>query len=202
VGKEPNVLWTDAELASAVDAYVFLLQAQRAGLPSPKEGSTRLLLSGPLSIRNDASLRYRMRNISAVVSEMGIPSLSAYSPAEQVGTNVRKRLRAILAGHSQFKTILEEIRTSEFSSKTEPVDTRTDALERLARLKIELSELEREVIGIGHNQPPEPLSTDGLDRVHLSKLATISLLSKSSSLVRHRMQISRRSIQIGCLNSV
>jgi hypothetical protein len=172
VVKEPTVLWTDAELVSAVDAYVFLLQAQRAGLPSPKEAGTRLLLSGPLNIRNDASLRYRMRNISAVISEMGVPSLSAYTAAEQVGTNVRKRIRAILAGHSQFKTILEQIGASESSSKTKPVDTRTDALERLARLRIEISELEREitgVIGIGHNQPPEPLSIDGLDRVHFEQ---------------------------------
>jgi hypothetical protein len=69
VVKGSNVLWTDAELESAVDAYVFMLQAQRAGLPNPKDVSTQLLLSGPLSIRNDASLRYRMRNISAVVSE-------------------------------------------------------------------------------------------------------------------------------------
>jgi hypothetical protein len=165
VGKEGNVLWTDAELASAVDAYVFLLQAERAGLSGPKEAGTRLLLSGPLNIRNDASLRYRMRNISAVVSEMGIASLSAYSPAEQVGTNVRRRIRAILASHSQFKTILEQIRTSE----SEPVNPRADALERLARLRIEISELEREVIGIGHNQPPEPLSTDGFDRAHFDQ---------------------------------
>ena len=94
--KGSNVLWTDAELVSAVDAYVFMLQAQRAGLPNPKDVSTQLLLSGPLSIRNDASLRYRMRNISAVVSEMGVPFLAVYSPAEQVGTNKVFSTRTLL----------------------------------------------------------------------------------------------------------
>lgn len=110
VVKGSNILWTDAELVSAVDAYVFMLQAERVGVSYPKDIDTKLLLSGPLNIRNDASLRYRMRNISAVVDEMGGPILAAYSPAEQVGTNVRTRLRAILANHSHFRAILQETR--------------------------------------------------------------------------------------------
>ena len=158
--KGSNILWTDAELVSAVDAYVFLLQAERAGITYPKDVGTRLLLSGALNIRNDTSLRYRMRNISAVVSEMGGPILAAYSPAEQVGTNVRMRLRAILASHGHFRTILEE------AEAPSPVSTdyQKEALDRLARLRQQISELERELIGIGHNRPPEPLSTDRPDR--------------------------------------
>jgi len=142
-----------------------MLQAQRAGLPYPKDVGTELLLSGPLNVRNDGSLRYRMRNISAVVSEMGGPLLAAYSPAEQVDTNVRMRLRAILAGHSHFRIILEEAGAPAFPSRSGSTDSRIEALDRLARLRLEISELERELIGIGHNRPPEPLSTDGLNRV-------------------------------------
>jgi hypothetical protein len=70
-GSSSNILWTDNELTSAVDAYVFVLQAQRAGLSYPVDIGAGVLLSGSLITRNDASLRYRMRNISAVVREMG-----------------------------------------------------------------------------------------------------------------------------------
>jgi hypothetical protein len=138
-----------------------MLQAERAGLTYPKDTGTKLLLSGPLNIRNDVSLRYRMRNISAVIREMGGPMLAAYSPAEQVGTNVRMRLRAILAGHSHFRAMLEETGTSAFTSSSVSTDSRIEALDRLGRLRQQISELERELIGIGHNRPPEPLSTDG-----------------------------------------
>jgi hypothetical protein len=159
VAKSSNVLWTDAELASAVDAYLFMLQAQRAGLGYPKDVGSKLLLSGPLSIRNDVSLRYRMRNISAVISEMGGPVLAEYSPAEQVGTNVRKRLRALLAAHAHFRIIVE----GEGVPSSESIDPRTEALDRLARLRVEISELERDLIGIGHNRPPEPLAAEELN---------------------------------------
>jgi hypothetical protein len=163
VVKSSNILWTDAELVSAVDAYVFMLQAQRAGVTYPKDSGAKLLLSSHLSARNDGSFRYRMRNISAVVSEMGGPVLAEYSPAEQVGTNVRMRIRAILAGHSHFKEILEGAPSASAQS-ARPTGSRAEALECLDRLRTHISELERELIGIGHNRPPEPLSTERLDR--------------------------------------
>jgi hypothetical protein len=164
VAKDSNVLWTDTELVSAVDAYLFLLQAQRAGLTYPKDIEGKLLLSGSLKVRNDGSLRYRMRNISAVIKEMGGPTLAAYSPAEQVGTHVRARLRTILADRSQFRTILEEAEGSKSAISSASEDRRIEAIDRLDQLRRQVSELERELIGIGHNQPPEPLLADGLNR--------------------------------------
>ena len=77
------------------------------------------------------------------------------SPAPEDFTQMR--LRAILAGHTHFRTILEEAGTSAFPSRTMSIDPRMEALDRLARLRLEISELERELIGIGHNRPPEPL---------------------------------------------
>jgi hypothetical protein len=105
-----------------------------------------------------------MRNISAVVSEMGGPVLAEYSPAEQVGANVRMRIRAILAGHRHFKRVLEGTGPSASSEIARPTGSRADALECLERLRAHITELERELIGIGHNRPPEPLSTERLDR--------------------------------------
>jgi hypothetical protein len=146
-----------------------MLQAQRAGVTYPNDIGTKLLLSGALSVRNDASLRYRMRNISAVVSEMGGPILAAYSPAEQVGSNVRMRLRAILAEHSHFGAILQETKASAFTPTFVSADHKKEALDRLARLRQQISELERELIGMGHNNPPEPLLTDVLERADLEQ---------------------------------
>ncbi len=102
-----DVLWTDDELASSVEAYIFMLRLERAGLLFRKDAATELLVTGPLSIRNEASIRYRMRNISAVVVELGGPVLSAYTPAERVGRNVRRRLRTMLSEHPGFKLILD-----------------------------------------------------------------------------------------------
>jgi hypothetical protein len=170
VAKSSNTFWTDAELVSAVDAYVFMLHAECAGIRYPKDIGPELLLSDILDSRNYVSLRYRMRNISAVVSEMGGPILAAYSPAEQVGTNVRARLRAILASHDQFKVIQGEAKTSTAATAAaKPTDVRVEALERLDQLRAQLAELERELIGIGHNRPPEPLSMDGPGRADFER---------------------------------
>ncbi len=136
MAKSSNILWTDTELVSAVEAYLFMLQAQRAGLTYPKDIGAKLLLSAHLTARNDGSVRYRMRNISAVITEMGGPILAEYSPAEQVGANVRLRIRAILNGHSQFRTMLEEAGASAFAPDSNSIDDRAEALERLDRLRI------------------------------------------------------------------
>ena len=50
------------------------------------------------------------------------------------------------------------------STALPPRDSREAALEVLARLRQSLDDVEREVLGIGHNNPPEPLSSEGLRR--------------------------------------
>lgn len=161
MAKNANEHWTDAELARAVDAYVFLLQAERSGLNIAGDAVVRLLLSGHLQSRNEVSIRYRMRNISAVVREMGGPTVSRYSPAEQVGSNVRRRLRAMLVSNAHLQLILKE-----YAAPAPPAreKDRTEALSQLGELRLQVSELERGIVGIGHNRPPEPLSADGLNR--------------------------------------
>ena len=94
------------ELADAVDAYVFLLRAQSVSVPFRGEAAALALLDEGLPGRNDASLRYRFRNISAVVSELGGPILNGFSPAEQVGAGVRPRLKALLLDSPEFRKIL------------------------------------------------------------------------------------------------
>jgi hypothetical protein len=47
--------------------------------------------------------------------------------------------------------------------------TRDEALRQLAVLRENLFDLERELIGVGHNRPPEPLTTEGPDRSDFSR---------------------------------
>ena len=105
-----------------------MLRLARSGLSYRKEAASDLLLAGPLNVRNDASIRHRMRNISAVVKELGGPVLEAYSPAEQVGRLVRVRLRAILSAPSGFKEGVDEARTGTASPGAAEVDARAEAL--------------------------------------------------------------------------
>lgn len=156
--------WADNELSNAVDAYVFLLRAERLGLFHLKDADVRRILSGYLSIRNEGSIRYRMRNISAVVSEMGAPIVSIYSPAERVGKNVRIRIQAILANNAGFQEILHQSRSAASSKAAGSSHLRDEALNQLSLLRERISELERELVGVGHNRPPEPLNVDAPDR--------------------------------------
>jgi len=157
-------LWTNSELADAVEAYVFLLRLERAGLGDYGVSVTEALLAGPLRTRNEASVRYRMRNISAVVKDLDGPILKTYSPAEQVGSGVRARIWELLGDHPGFQKILQSERSGGRRIGAAAPATREEALHHLAALREYLLDLERELIGTGHNRPPEPLNTEGPDR--------------------------------------
>jgi hypothetical protein len=162
--RSSNTLWTDAELADAVETYVFLLKAQSVSLPFRSEAAAQALLEEGLPGRNDASLRYRFRNISAVVRDLNGPLLAGYSPAEQVGAGVRQRIRALLDANPDFQKILVRTRVQDGGDHPLRLGGRQEALEALARLRQSLDDVEREILGIGHNNPPEPLMAGGQRR--------------------------------------
>lgn len=133
-----------------------MLQLQAAGVPFTEVEQERLLSSGPLSTRNDASIRYRMRNISHVMEERGWPILRAYSPAPQVGRNVKARIHVILNERSDT---LDAVRALAGNSRGASVQL-DDVLNSLKRLKSMISALSPEQAsapGIGHNDPPEAI---------------------------------------------
>ena len=164
-----NTPWSDEELAGSVEAYVFLLRLHLNGIAYRKEGAQEFLLAGPLNIRNDASIRYRFRNISSVISELGGPTLPSYFPANKVGRNVRERLRTILMSHPGFVDLLDVPHSETSYSAIPRVSSRAEALARLTSLRAYLDDLERELLGLGHNQPPEPLSMGGPSRADFQR---------------------------------
>lgn len=82
--------WSDEELSAALDAYLYMLQLQLSSIPFSAERHSETLLSGPLHQRSRASVRYRMRNISAVAQDRGVPTVAAFSSAMQLGRGVRE----------------------------------------------------------------------------------------------------------------
>ena len=145
--------WSDEELRRSVEVYVLLLRFQEQGSSERFEPLAQALLADSLSHRNEAAIRYRLRNISAVAQELGGPILDAFSPAESVGRLVRPRIKAMLVEDPGFA------RLNSPSSKGEPSDTAAarDAL-RILRTRIE--ELEREIAWRGHNGPPDQGGTE------------------------------------------
>ncbi len=183
-----NTPWTDAELADAVDAYVFLLKAQASGLVFRREAAAKALLDEGLPGRNDASLRYRFRNISAVVKELGGPLLFGYSPAQQVGAGIRGRIRAMLLANLQFNELVAAHRLPAIGRlATDPTSvSRADALAALAKLRRQMEEVEREftdVRGIGHNNPPEPMAPTN-DRRIAFEAARTDIATLETELVK------------------
>lgn len=143
-----NTPWTDDELRQSVDVYVLLLRLQLRGSEERSEPVAQALLLDPLVLRNDAAIRYRMRNISAVVKDLGGPVLTDFSPAESVGKLVRPRIRAMLLDDPDFSRLL---------GPTPGVggDDLGNAKKALSILRRQIEDLEAELAWRGRNGPPE-----------------------------------------------
>lgn len=156
-----NTPWTDDELRQSVEVYVLLLRLQLRGSDGRSEPVAQALLSGPLALRNNAAIRYRMRNISAVVQDLDGPVLKGFSPAEGVGKQVRPRIRAMLLNDPDFARLLAPIPDASH-------DHRGDAIKALAVLRRQIEELEADLAWRGHNGPPD-MDDAGLRRADLQE---------------------------------
>ncbi len=158
--KAAKLLWTDEELAASVEVYVYMLRLERAGIAYSRAAISATLRAGPLPRRNDASVRYRLRNISDVLQEMGGATLTAFPPAAKTGRLVRERLRRLLSGH----TGLQDLQTLDPTpAGHEGGDAAGDAIRALADLELHIEELSHQASGMGHNNPPEPVLDTGID---------------------------------------
>ena len=193
---QSNFLWTDVELGVAVEAYLYLSRLQQSGASFSERDLNTLLLSGPLRRRNRASVRYRMRNISFVIEKRGWRSLPSFSPAQQVGSGVMARIEAILDSHSAAElTFLKKLSPNlGLSDKsTSSTADRNEAIARLEKLDEALRDLQRELVGIGHNRPPEPIEEYGLtaDEVSLARAYAAELKTELDHASINRASIER-----------
>ncbi len=150
-----NEPWSDYELRIAVDGYLYMLSLELSGIAFSAEDMAKFLKEGSLPKRNDASIRYRMRNISYVFSKRHLPTLKAYSPASGVGSGVRLRIEELLYERSDSLSQLAEKNRKKDKVVSEELN---EVLSRLDQLEKGLSEIEATSrVGIGHNNPPEPI---------------------------------------------
>lgn len=143
-------LWADKELLGALEAYLYMLRLEQEGIDFSLDEIVQSLQKNTLKRRNEASIRYRMRNISWVLSVNGLPTLKAYSAAPQVGRKVKERLEQFLYERQDLYSKLKS------SSKKTGLPAHQQALESLQDL-YEALNIREDVVGIGHNQPPAEL---------------------------------------------
>ncbi len=100
-----------------------------------------------------------------MVNKLGRPLLAGCSPAEQVGAGVRPRIKALLLSGPDFQKILSDAVSRETDAKLLRPSDRQYALEVLTRLRQGIDDVKREVLGIGHNNPPGSFSSESERRV-------------------------------------
>ena len=152
----PGVLWTDDELRAALEAYLFVQRIEQPGLVLSEERLIALLQEAALQARNNSSIRYRMRNISAVLRHRGMPFLAAYTPADKVGTGVQARIEAMLDEMGQSAIQPHRADPNKDASLGA---ARAKARKALSDLADALAAFDEATPGIGHNNPPEPMGS-------------------------------------------
>jgi len=88
--------WSDTELSSSVQAYLLMLRLELAGERYSKADVNRQLRKGSLITRSQASVEFRMQNISAALYELKMPWITGYPPARNIGSAVKEKIIASL----------------------------------------------------------------------------------------------------------
>lgn len=107
--------WSDAELSWAVKAYVTMLHAELSGLSYSKAAVNLELRNGVLAGRTKSSIEFRMQNISAALSELRMPIIQGYRPAQNIGSSVKSKMISILREHGS-DTLLNFVPTADPSA--------------------------------------------------------------------------------------
>src|SRR5688572_22776260 len=86
--------WSDQELEFTAQKYLWMLNQEKEGKPYVKSHVNRDVQEA--IGRSKGSVEFRMRNISAVLHDLGQPWVKGYFPAENVGDGVKARIRLAL----------------------------------------------------------------------------------------------------------
>jgi predicted lactoylglutathione lyase len=157
------------------------------GMDERSEPIAQALLRGPLALRNSAAIRYRMRNISAVVRELGVQTLHDFSPAESIGSGVRPRIRAMLLENRDFERLRTAIRST-------TQQRRQEAIIALGALRERIAEIEHDLALLGHNNPPDVIGAEGLDREQFRQaLDDVDALEREVTAQSPNLALVRRS---------
>ena len=176
MAKKTGQPWTFEELEAAVFGYMLLLELQKENISFSISNFYDLVLSGPLSNRNEAALRYRLRNITHVMNELGLPTLSSFSAASQVGQNVARHLSHIIQSYSS-DPLVASAGFDKFKKSSSDDDKRA-LIDSIHELQSELTQLQRSPM-VGHNNPPE-----GIDDIQEVRKAVTEFSERLASIER------------------
>jgi 5-methylcytosine-specific restriction protein A len=104
--------WTETELSGAVRAYVGMLHAELTGMPYSKAAVNQQLREGPLTGRTKSSVEFRMQNISAALTELRMPIIEGYRPAQNIGSAVKAKMISLLHENGS-DTLVDFVPTSD-----------------------------------------------------------------------------------------
>lgn len=107
--------WTDNELSGAVRAYVGMLHAELKGISYSKSAVNQKLRDGLLHGRTKSSVEFRMQNISAALSELRMPIIQGYRPAQNIGSAVKTKMISLLKENGS-DTLLHFVPTADSAS--------------------------------------------------------------------------------------
>ncbi len=88
--------WTDVELLACVVAYRDLQREEQGGARVNKTEKRNSVLRNALSSRSAGAYEFRMANISAVLKELGLPTLGGYLPRGNVGAKVSAKIISMI----------------------------------------------------------------------------------------------------------
>jgi hypothetical protein len=97
-------VWTKAENLATVDSYVSMLKRELSGVPYVKIRENEALRLGLLD-RSKGAVEYKLRNISAVLLDLGWLYIRGYKPAR----NVQSDLRYIVEDRLNVDSELEDL---------------------------------------------------------------------------------------------
>jgi hypothetical protein len=166
--------WSNIELLVALEAYLYVFRLRVAGVDYSESQLAAFLLGGPLSTRNEGSIRYRMRNISFVLQARGLRFNENYSPASQVGAGVHARLSDILNSLGATQLSFLQPAHEQRSSSNVLAAAQGSVLEAAAhfdRVEKALRDLESDFVGIGHNQPPDEIKAEPFTAIDIRNAA-------------------------------
>jgi len=98
--------WSYNEIRATVDAYLRLRTSETSGHPLAKAEVNRELRESAVRGRTRGSVEFRMQNISAVMSDLGIQWVQGYKPAVNVGPGPSDMIRRALREHGR---VAEEV---------------------------------------------------------------------------------------------
>jgi hypothetical protein len=99
--------WADAEIRPTVTAYFTMLRAELAGRPYVKAAFNREVQAA--TGRSRGAVEYKFQNISAVLSEIGLPYVLGYRPLANLQDALRTEVERFLARDLEIQRLIDEM---------------------------------------------------------------------------------------------